>query len=92
MATATSGKLSTITFKGKMGEQAQERLIKWCLSSSASDSVQNYVNRKRSCSDSDEGRENLFLEIEILKSQVDCLRTLLSSQNDSSNRVGDLIN
>lgn len=41
---------------------------------------------------SDEGSENLIFEIEILKSQVDCLQSLLFSQNDSSNSAGDLIN
>ena len=86
------GKHNTIKFKGKIGEQAQEHLIKCCMSSPTSDSVKHNVNRKCSCSDSEEGRENLFLEIEILKSQVDCLQSLLSSQNDSFNSVGNIIN
>ena len=86
------GKHNTITFKGKIGEQAQEQLIKCCMSSPTSDSVEHDVNRKCSCSDSEEGRENLSLEIEILKSQVDCLQSLLSSQKDSFNSVGDIIN
>ena len=86
------GKHNTITFKGQIGEQAQEHLIKCCMLSPTSDSVEHNVNRKCSCSDSEEGRENLFLEIEILKSQVDCLQSLLSFQNDSFNSVGDIIN
>ena len=86
------GKHNTITFKGKIGEQAQEHLIKCCMSSPISDSVEHDVNRKCSCGASEEGRESLFLEIEILKSQVDCLQSLLSSQSDSFNSVGDIIN
>ena len=85
------GKLNTVTFEGKVGEQAKEHVIKYCMSSNL-DKVENIVNCEDICIDSDEGRENLFLEIEILKSQVDSLQSLLSSIVDSSIGVGDLTN
>ena len=86
------GKLNTVTFSGKMGEQAKKHIIKYCMSSNL-ENVDNTVNRKVICyCDSDDGRENLSLEIEVLKSQVDSLQSLLSSIINSSNRVGDLTN
>jgi hypothetical protein len=69
------GKLNTLTFNGDVGKQVKECLIKLCTASPVG-ILEN--------TDFNVGLDNLNLEIEILKSRVDSMQSLMNSQGSGT--------
>ena len=69
------GKLNTLTFNGDVGKQVKECLIKLCTASPVG-ILEN--------TDFNVGLDNLNLEIEILKSRVHSMQSLMNSQGSET--------
>lgn len=70
-------KHNTLAFNGEFGMKAKEYLIKLCMPSDLG-IVENIEQNQCGCVDFSEGLENLNLDIEILKSRVDFLLSLMT--------------
>ena len=88
-ATWYPGKLNSLTFHGKIGEQARDFLINLCVAMSISTEPRENVH------DQTEPRtsmEKFSMDLEILQSRFDSLQSLISTHNDLLTGANDLVN
>ena len=88
-ATWYPGKLNSLTFNGKIGEQARDFLINLCVAMSISteprENVHDQMEPLRSM-------EKFSMGLEILQSRFDSLQSLISTHNDQLTGANGLVN
>ena len=83
-------KLNTLMFKGKRGCLAKECLINHCISTSASD-IEEMQDRSNG-HDLDKSVDDLILELDMLKSRVDSIQSLINSREDPISTIVSELN
>ncbi len=78
------GKLSTLTFKGESGLLAKEYLIDPNISPQSVCEDDPVKPCEISHDDDDEGMGNVMFEIEVIKSGLDAMKSLLDSRGEPS--------
>ena len=83
------GKLNSLTFNGKIGDQARDFLINLCLAVSTSIQPEEIVHEQTELRLS---IENFGLDLEILQSRMDSLQSLINTHNDLLSGNNDIVN
>ena len=83
------GKLNSLTFNGKIGEQAKDFLINLCVAMSISTEPRENVHDQTDLRTS-MGKFNM--DLEIRQSRFDSLQSLMSTHNDLLTGADDLVN
>ena len=76
-----AGKLNTLTFNYQCGCLAKQSLISLCISTLLK-VIRDLNDSGSECYDLDQSVDNLKLEIEMLKSRMDSMQSLLDSKGD----------
>ena len=88
-ATWYPGKLNSLTFNGKIGEQAGDFLINLSLAMSISTEPRENVHDQTELRTS---MEKFNIDLEILQSRFDSFQSLVSTHNDLLTGANDLVN